>query len=121
MDEDKASRAPGGMTYGGLRKRVLLGILAEEERARRGLIVDSASIEEAARWYRARFDLLRRQDMLRFLQDSDITERDFGIVMRTFATVDLLELQYDEHIASEVARHGAVLGVRDWVLRNERT
>ncbi len=99
--------------------RLLLGILADADGARRGLASTVEQTEETTRWYRARFDLLRRQDLERFLASAQLSEAEFVDHMRTFSNIAIALRTHSDEVERRMARYQAIFSVRDWLLRRE--
>lgn len=110
---------PGPETAAVMRRRVLTSILARNEADRIGLVVSPESVAQVTRWYRARFELLTRSDVDDFLAFAGIDHADLSKVMRSFTTIDELELHHQAQIQAEVPLYRAVLGAREWRLRRE--
>jgi hypothetical protein len=110
---------PGPETAAVMRRRALTSILARHEAERIGLVVSAESVAQVTRWYRARFELLKRSDVDDFLTFAGIDHADFSKVMRSFATIDELELHHQARIQTEIPAYRAVLSAREWRLRRE--
>ncbi|MFO0552968.1 MAG: hypothetical protein U0271_31565 [Polyangiaceae bacterium] len=117
--EERPVFVPGGETQLVLKKRVLMGILARHEAERAGVAITREDVEVMTRWFRARFDLLRREDVEAFLDFAGLSRADFSRAMRTFATVEAVEAHHAAHIAEELPTYRATLSVRDFILRRE--
>lgn len=110
---------PGGETEAGLRKRVLMGILAEHEAERVGLIVGDEAVAAASRWFRGRFDLLRRDDMIAYFNHAGIDAGEYTRAIRGLATLDAVQRHHAAAIDAALPRQRALLSVREWLLRKE--
>lgn len=110
---------PGGETIAGLRKRVLMGLLAEHEAERLGLAVSDEAVAAASRWLRGRFDLLRRDELLGFLDFAGLSVDEYGRALRTLTTLDAVQRHHAAAIDAALPRQRALLSVREWLLRKE--
>ncbi len=117
--EERPVFVPGGETRLVLEKRVLMGVLAAHEAERVGLVVSAGEVATMTRWFRARFDLLSRDEVERFLAFAGLTHAEFSHAMRSFATIEAVQEHHAQRIESELSRYRAILGVRDWILRRE--
>ncbi len=116
--EDEIDKLPGGQTLSGLRSRVLLGILADDEVARLELPQTREQLERMALVFRRDFHMPARADVEQFLRFARLDLRDFSSVMRTFANVlsaqehhrDAIEARRAAHVG--LARIGEFEGTR---------
>jgi len=121
MHESIATEMPAGETLAGARKRVLLRLLAEREAARLGLEVPTTRVQEVARWFRARFDLLTRADMDAFFAASGLTLAQFTRTMQAMATLDAVQRHHAGEIEANLHNHRAIMSVRDFILLREQS
>lgn len=119
MSEFEDSYFPGGETLAGARKRVLLRLLAQREAERLGLTPPPARVQEVARWFRARFDLLRRAELEAFLGFAGLDEGRFAGLMRSMAALDAVQRHHAPAIELALCDHVAVMSVRDFMLLRE--
>ncbi|MEZ4447977.1 MAG: hypothetical protein R3B09_00775 [Nannocystaceae bacterium] len=110
---------PGGETEAGLRKRVLMGVLAEHEAQRLGLVVGDEAVAAASRWFRGRFDLLRKDDMIGFLEFAGLDLAEYTRAIRALTTLDAVQRHHAPAIDAGLPRQRALLSVREWLLRKE--
>lgn len=115
------SEMPAGETLAGARKRILLRILAEREAQRLGLAVTPARVQELARWFRGRFDLLTRADMEAFLAASGLSLAQFTRTMQAMAALDAVQRHHARDIEAELPTHTAIMSVRDFILLREQS
>lgn len=120
MNDCIDTEMPAGETLAGARKRVLLRLLAEREAQRLGLTIPAARVQEVARWFRARFDLLTRADMEAFLAAAGLSPAQFTRTMQAMATLDAVQRHHAEAIAAALPVHGAIMSVRDFMLLREQ-
>jgi hypothetical protein len=120
MNEASEYEMPAGETLAGARKRVLLRLLAEREARHLGLTVGPDRVQELARWFRARFDLLTRADMEAFLAASGLTLAQFTRTMQAMATLDAVQRHHAAEIEAQLPNHRAIMSVRDFILLREQ-
>jgi hypothetical protein len=101
------------------RLRLLLGVLADSDCERRGRLASAGETEETLRWYRARFNLLRRRDLESFLATAKLDEAELVRHMQTFSNIALAQETHREEVARRMDRYKAVFSVRDWLIRRE--
>ncbi len=101
------------------RLRVLLGVLAEEERARHMLPVLRDELDERTRWYRARMGLVRRHEFSAFLDFAGLTPSDFRAQMHTLCAVAKVGGLRRAEVSARMPRYRGVFSARDWLLRRE--
>ena len=104
---------------GAASKRILLGLLADETFADRGLAIEPEALAATHRWYRSRFDLLRPADLEAFLARTGVSREEFDAHLRSLHRVDALAQSEAARIDERLARYRGVLSVRDFVLRRE--
>ncbi len=114
---DDGSRPQAGGPHG---KRILLGLLAGQQRARLGLAVDGDRLAATTRWVRARFDLIGSQRLRSALLHVGATPQAFEQQMLTFHDIDRLYEHHAARIDRRLASYRAVFCVRDWLLRREQ-
>lgn len=110
---------PGGETLAGARKRVLIGVLAENELKRQDLELPPERVQEVARWFRARFDLTTRARTEAFLAHAGLTPERFTAQMRELAVLDVVERRFVASIDARLPDHRRLLTIRDFLLRQE--
>jgi hypothetical protein len=99
--------------------RLLLGILADADCARRRLTSTREQTEETLRWYRARFDLLHRRDLERFLAAAHLGEAELIEHMRTFTNISIAQGVHGEEVDRRMPRYQGIFRVRDWLVQRE--
>jgi hypothetical protein len=95
---DDFDALPGGQTLSGLRSRILLGVLVDEEMERLGTPATRADLDETTRWFRTQFDLLERADVEAFMAFADLDLRSLSAQMKTFANISILADRYEIEI-----------------------
>ena len=101
------------------RLRVLLGLLAEEERARRELAVPTADVLAKTRWYRARMGLARAREFDAYLDFVGLTPADFRAQMHTLCSVAAVGRLREREVSARLPRYCGVFSARDWLRRRE--
>lgn len=100
-------------------RRLLLGVLADAECERRGVVSTAAQVDETLRWYRAHFGLLRRRDLEGFLAATRLREEELVGHMRTFSNIALAQRLHKQVVDGLFPRYRAIFSARDWLLRRE--
>jgi parvulin-like peptidyl-prolyl isomerase len=120
MSECIDNEMPAGETLAGARKRILLRLLAEREAQRLGIEISQSRVQELARWFRGRFDLLTRADMEAFLAASGLSLAQFTRTMQAMAALDAVQRHYTAEIEAALPAHRGVMSVRDFILLREQ-
>ena len=89
--------------------------------SRLGLAVTPARVQELARWFRGRFDLLTRADMEAFLAASGLSLAQFTRTMQAMAALDAVQQHHARDIEAELPTHTAIMSVRDFILLREQS
>jgi hypothetical protein len=116
-DQDASGRRSD--VEGAARLKVLLGLLADADCRRRGLVGSHDEAQATLRWYRARFGLLKRDDLIRSLDSVGLTETEFVDQMRTLTHVTTAMRVHEDELQHRLPRYRAIFSVREWLLLRE--
>lgn len=111
---DPRSAVPGGQTISSLRRRILLGLLAERELERLGSSVTREELDAMSRWFRTSFSLPRRSDLVAFLRFADLDVRDYSMQMRTYCAVERLLDHHRATLDTRLDGHLAFESLAEW-------
>jgi hypothetical protein len=100
-------------------RRLLLAFLADAECERLGQVSTVAQTQETLRWYRARFDLLRRRDLEAFLDSARLGEAELWGHMRTLSNIAQAQRRHKQLVEHLSPRYQAIFSVRDWLIERE--
>ncbi|HET6582976.1 MAG TPA: hypothetical protein VFG69_06010 [Nannocystaceae bacterium] len=101
------------------RLKVLLGLLADADCRRRGLVCSPDDARATLRWYRARFGLLQRGELIRSLAAVGLTETELDVQVRTLTHVTTAMRVHAEELQRRLPRYRAIFSVREWLLLRE--
>jgi len=91
-----------GETYRVVRKKILLRLLAKNEAARLGMVVQPAELGAFIAEWRASFRLENEVDFTTFLASEKLALADFTEAMRDFVLITRLEMANDAAIRARV-------------------
>ena len=104
---DPRDAVPGGESLPSLRRRILLGLLAEQECERLGLVVDGDDLRAMARWFRESFDLQRGADLGAFMRDAGLSREAMSEQLRTLCQVTKAQAHHAPCIETMLPRYYA--------------
>jgi L-ascorbate metabolism protein UlaG (beta-lactamase superfamily) len=93
-------------------KKALLGMLAEREAERIGMVITDADVTATSDSFRARFGQMTLEDAQRWQKEAGLTDEEYAAVMHRFTAVRMIEDRYTPEVDAILDEHTKIASAR---------